>query len=355
MKAFNRVAAVVFVGVAGFITYSLIHDSNKKYYVTTKAEVGGIEEKIHLSGFVYPSKEIEIKPQISGVVETLFVEVGAQVKEGTPIASVSLVPNSSELEQLTNTVNLARINLSAAKSSYQREKRLFEQNFTTRADFEAAERDYLMAEENYATAVTQLSLRQEGKQTSNNIVRSSTSGVVIDIPVKVGSSVVERSNFNAGTTVATIAGADRYLFKANVPEKSIGSLRTGMPVKLSLLAYEGMAIDAVIVRISAKGEMVGGAVKFPVEAEFFPEDKTIDLRSGYSATAEILLSRATDILTLPEKTINFKGDTTFVYVTDSLRRTVSEKTVSLGLSDGKKVQILSGVSEEDLIITNYHD
>lgn len=355
MKIFNVIAITAFLGAASFITVRLIKDSRIKYYSTTQIAMSSIEEKIHLSGYVYPSEEIEIKPQISGVVDAVYVKIGDKVREGDPIASVSLVPNASEVEQLTNAVNIAKINLSSAQSMFERQLALYEKKAISKVDYESAEKDYEMAKENYSTAVTQLAFRQKSKRTSHNVVRSSTSGVVIDIPVKTGSSVVERSNFNSGTTVATVAGTDNYVFRANVTEKSVARLRVGMPVKLSLLAYESHELEAKIVNISAKGESNGGAVKFPIEAEFSLSDRAIDLRSGYSATAEILLSRVESVCALPEKCINFKGDTTFVYVTDSLRHSARMKIVSIGPSDGDNVQIIDGVTPEDLVITNYHD
>ena len=355
MKAFNILAVSVFVGAVGFITYSLIKDSQIKYYTVTHAENSTIEDKMELAGFVYPSKEIEIKPQLSGVVDEIFVSVGEEVREGDPIASISLVPNSSEVENLTSSVNVAKINLTTAQANYDRQKMLLSKKAIPQSEYETAERDYLTAKENYNSAVNQLSLRQKGKKTGNNIVRSSTSGTIIDIPVKVGSSVVERSSYNAGTTIATVSSSDHFVFKADVPERSIKDIYANEVIKLSLLAYDTLSIDAVITTISAKGNIVNGAVKFPIEAEFSLTDQNIELRSGYSATAEILISRVEDVLSLPEKCINFKGDTTFVYVTDSLRKHTGEKIVELGISDGDNVEIRKGITKKDLVITNYHD
>lgn len=355
MKTFNILVTTVFVGVVGFITYSLVKDSQQKYYTTVRPVISSVEEKLSLSGYVYPGKEIEVKPQISGVVEAIHVAVGDHVKEGDPIASIGLVPNSSEVEQLTSNVNLAKIQLESAKVKFERQKQLYEAKAVSRADFEAAEQEYLTVQENYASAEHQLGLRKQGKKTTANIVRSSTAGVIIDIPVKVGSSVVERSGYNPGSTVAIVAGTDFYLFRANVPERNIGSLHLGMPVTLSLPALDSLQIDATIMTISAKGEMLSGAVKFPVEAMFaFNSDDHV-LRSGYSATGELLLRRVENTLTLPERCIHFRGDTSFVYVTDSLRRTANEKIIHLGLTDGENVEITEGITGRDLIITNYHD
>lgn len=355
MKPFNVLVITVFFGVVGFIAYSLVKDSRQKYYATVRPEISSIEEKLFLSGYVYPGKEIEVKPQISGVVDAIYVSVGDRVKEGDPIASVSLVPNSAEVEQLTSSVNLARINLESIKLRYDRQQQLYEAKAVSRAEFEAVEQEYRTAQENYAAAQHQLDLRRKGRKTAANIVRSSTAGVIIDLPVKVGSSVMERSGYNPGSTVAVLAGTDHYLFKANVPERNIGALAVGMPVSLTLLALDSLRIEASILTISAKGEMQSGAVKFPIEAVFTYDGDGQALRSGYSATAELLLHRAANVITLPERSICFKGDTSYVYVTDSLKQEVWERDVRLGLSDGEKVEIRSGVSPSDYVITNYHD
>ena len=355
MKAFNVLVITVFVGVVGFITYSLVRDSRQKFYATVRPEISSIEEKLFLSGYIYPGKEIEIKPQISGVVDAIHVSVGDHVKEGDPVASISLVPNSSEVEQLTSSVNLARIKLESARIRHERQKQLYEAKAVSRTDYEAAEQEYLTAQENFSSAEHQLELRKKGKNTAANIVRASTSGVIIDIPVKVGSSVMERSGYNPGSTVAVLAGTEYYLFRANVPERNMGSLHIGMPVTLSLPALDSLRIEATIMTISSKGEMQSGAVKFPIEAMFAYNRDDHILRSGYSASGELLLRRVDGVLTLPEKSVNFRGDTSYVYVTDSLKRTATEKIIHLGLSDGEKVQITGGISEKDLIITNYHD
>lgn len=355
MKGFNAIAIAVFVGSVGFITYSLIKDSHKRYYVTSSVEQSTIEERLSLSGFVYPSSEIELKPQLSGVVDEIYVNVGDEVHEGDPIASVSLVPNSSEVENLTSGVNVAKISLATAKAHYERQRYLLEKKAISVSDFEMAEKEYLTAKENYSSAVNQLSLRQKGKNKGNNIVRSSTSGVVIDIPVNVGSSVVERSSYNAGSTVAIVASSDRFVFKSDVPERRISSIGIGTPVKISLLAYENIPIEAVVMKISAKGEILNGAVKFPVEAEFSLPDKGVELRSGYSATGDILVRRVEDVLSIPEKCINFKGDTTFVYLTDEMKKSAIERIVTVGVSDGETVEVVEGLSKGDLVISNYHD
>ena len=355
MKAFNTFVIILFVGVVAFIAFHLVRDSRKKYYSTTRMEITTLEEKLVFPGFVYPGKEIEIKPQISGVVDKLFISVGDYVIEGDAVASVILVPNASEVEQLQSNVNIAEINMNAAQNKYDRQKRLVEKDYISREEFEVSEREYLSAKENYDSALRQLNLRMKGNHSANNVVRATTSGVVIDIPVKVGSSVMERSLYNVGTTIVTLAGTERFVFKGNIPETDISRIRSGMPVILTIPAYGDLVIPAVIVKISAKGEMQNGAIKFPVEAEFVLDGNEFVLRSGYSAVAEILLARSENVLSLPEKCIGFKGDTSFVRVLDTLGNIVREQIVVLGLSDGERVEIRSGLSETDAVIIDYYD
>lgn len=358
MKPFNVFVTILFLSVVGVITYTLIKDSQKHYYVTRKAELATIEETLELPGYVYPSKEIEIKPQLSGVVDEIFVQIGDRVSAGSPIASVSLVPNSTEIEQLQSSVKVAKINLDAISVSFERTRMLYEKNAVSLAEYEAAEREYKNAQENYNTSLRQLEIRRNDSrkgENSANVVKASTSGIVIDIPVEVGSSVVERSSYNAGTTVAVLAGDDYYVFKAEVPEHNIRSLFVGMPVEISLLPYDSLSINASIVKISAKGNNQNGSVKFPLEAEFTHSGNDIEIRSGYSAVASILISKAENVLALPEKCLKFRGDSILVYVTDSTKKVVEERLVAIGLSDGENVEILEGLEASELVVTNYDD
>lgn len=358
IKPFNVIVTIVFFSVVGVITYTLIKDSHKNYYATRKAETATIEETLELPGYVYPSKEIEIKPQLSGVIDEIFVKIGDRVSAGSPIASVSLVPNSSEIEQLQSNVKVAKINLDAVSTSFERAKLLFEKSAISRSEYEASEREYKTAQENYNTAARQLEIRRndsrKGKD-SANIVKASTSGIIIDIPVDVGSSVVERSGYNAGSTVAVLAGDDFFVFKADVPEHNIRSLYVGMPVDITLLPYDSLTICANIVKISAKGNNVNGSVKFPLEAEFTHPGNDVEIRSGYSAVASVLISKAENVLTLPERCLKFKGDSILVYVTDSTHRDAVERLVKIGLSDGENVEIREGIEPFELVVTNYDD
>jgi len=358
MKIYRFVAIILLIGVLTYVIVKAVSISPTNGYSITAACRKDIIERLELPGYVYPSREIEIKPQLSGVIDEIFVKIGDRVLAGTPIASVSLVPNSSEIEQLQSNVNVAIINLDAASRLFERTKLLFEKNAVSRVEYEASEREYKTAQENFNTAARQLEIRRndsrKGKD-SANIVKASTSGIVIDIPVEVGSSVVERSSYNAGSTVAILAGDDYYVFKADVPEHNIRSLYVGMPVDITLTAYDSLAIRANVVKISAKGNNMNGSVKFPFEAEFSHPGGDFEIRSGYSAVASVLISKVENVLSLPERCLKFSGDSILVYVTDSTFRAVEERLVKIGLSDGENVEILEGLKDSELVVTNYND
>lgn len=355
MKAFNLFAIAIFIGVVGFITYHLIDDSNKKYYTTEVPQARALSTQLTLSGYVYPDKEVEIKPQISGVINEIYVSVGDFVKEGDPIASINIIASLSEIEQLESNLRKTEITLKSSEQNFNRIELLYQSNAISRADYEIAERDYNSAYENYTSALKQVRLRQTGQPAINNIVRASTEGVVIDIPVNQGSSVIERSGYNPGTTIASIASNQYYVFKANVSEMDISNISLEMPMKIRLPMYDDICIDAIITKIARKGELNSGVVKFPIEAEFKLTDAMGQFRSGYSGTALITTSHIDSVLTLSERSIHFRGDTTFVYVTDSLKKTQKEKVVSIGASDGEYVEIKDGVNGDNYIITNYYD
>lgn len=355
MKTFNVIVTVVFLGVVGFIAWNLIEDSKKKYYSTILPENKCIEEKLQLSGFIYPSTEIDIKPQLSGVIDAIFKSTGDMVNEGDPIASISLVSTSEEIDKLTSNVNVAKISLNAAETKFKRQKMLLEKKAIPNTEFEADEKEYLTAKENYQSAVNQLHLRKKGGKSGNNIVCSSANGIVINIPLKSGASVIERSSYNEGTTIATVASSNLYVFSADVAEKNIGSICIGTQIEISIPAYKNLDIAATVTKISSKGNMVNGAVKFPVEAQFSIPSDSLRLLSGCSAIGEVLISKVENAMSLPEKCINFKGDTVFVYVLDSLGNNVMQKDIQIGISDGNSVQVTSGLTRNDPVITNYHD
>lgn len=358
MKIFNTIAIVVFITVVGVIAYNVASDSRKKYYVTTNPVKKTVENKLFIPGSIYPIKEIEIKSQLSGVLDELYVKIGDEVHQGKPIATIRLVPNSSDIEQLENNLKISRIEFEAQKTDYERNKQLYAQRTIPKVEMEASEKAYNVSEEKYRSAQNQLNILRRGYASSkdiSNTVKSSTDGIIIDIPVEVGSSIIERNNYNVGTTIVVLAEMNRFIFRAQIDEQYLKYISIGTEMKLAFNAYDSLTINASVTKIAAKGTETAGAVKFAVDAEFDILPNMPVIRSGYSATAEVLLQQAEDVLTLPEKCVTFRQDSTYVYILDSTTNKPVQRIIKTGISDGSEIEVVEGIMLNEKVITNYSD
>ena len=353
MKALKLGIIVVIVAVVGFVVYKIAtpskSDSDEK---TISIEKRDIKEEIYIPGNVYPVKEIEIKPQLSGILSEIFVKIGDRVEKGTPIASVGLVPSAIELERLENNVRLAKINFDAVKLSYERSEKLFETNTISKSEMEEAKKNYDTAKEQLVSVQNQLDIQKKGRVSSSsqisNIVKSSIEGTVIDLPLESGASVVERNSLNPGTTVAVLAQMGQFVFRTQVAEQYLEHIQIGDTILLSFNAYKNLKTIAVVNKISAKGVLENGIMKYTLDAEFPVDNQMPTIRSGYSATAEIILNSKKQVLSIPEKYIIYRNDSTFVIVKDAKGK--NRKSISLGVSNGQFTEITQGISESDKIV-----
>ncbi|MDR1974937.1 MAG: efflux RND transporter periplasmic adaptor subunit [Bacteroidales bacterium] len=354
MKTLKIVILVVLI--LGFVVYRSFKKVPRTSYITVFAERRDIAEIIYIPGNVFPVREIEIKSQLSGILEEIFVVIGDFVKEGTAIASVKLVPSTSDIERLESAVSQTRIEFNARNAEYLRNKQLFNSRTIAQTEMDESTRLYLMAKENFISAQNQLDILKKGRVLSkniSNIVKTSTSGTVIDIPLEAGASVIERNNYNPGTTVAVVAETRRFKFKTLIAEQYLRHVCLNDSVTLTFNAYPNLKTQAVVTKISSKGEAENGIMKYILDAEFEITDTMPVLRSGYSATASIILNSSAKTLSIEEKHINYHNDSTFVRVLDTIRKTAICKKVDLGVSDGIYTEIKNGVTEAERIITNY--
>lgn len=353
MKAIKWSIMTMIILVVGFIVYKIASSSkdtaNEKI---TSLEKRDIKEEIYIPGNVYPVKEIEIKPQLSGILSEIFVKIGDRVEKGTPIASVGLVPSAIELERLENNVRLAKINFDAVKLSYERSEKLFATNTISKSEMEEAQRNYDTAKEQLVSVQNQLDIQKKGRVASSsqisNIVKSSIEGTVIDLPLESGASIVERNNFNPGTTVAVLAQMGQFVFRTQVAEQYLEHIQIGDTISLSFNAYKNLKTIAVVNKISAKGVIENGIMKYTLDAEFPVDNQMPTIRSGYSATAEIILNSKKQALSLPENYIIYRNDSTFVMVKDAKGK--NKKSIALGVSNGKFTEVTQGLSESDKIV-----
>lgn len=355
-KKFKITAIILFIAVVGIILYSVFSKKEANGYELASPAYHDIENKIYIPGNVYPIKEIEIKSQISGVLDHLKVSIGDEIDVNAIVATINMVPSSQDIEQLENNVNITKIELEAKQDDYNRNLSLYKDNVISKAEFEVIEKDYLVSKERHLSAKNQLSILKEGLIASKgalNTVKSSAKGVVIDIPIEEGASVIERNNYNPGTTIAILAEVNKFLFKAQISEQYLKYIDLGTQIKLTFNAYDSLTVVAEIVKIASKGVDTNGVIKYTIDAQFDITDQMPVMRSGYSSTAEITLERKENVLSIEEKYIHFKNDSIYVNVLDTVTQKPIEKYLKIGLSDGSFTEIIEGIDLKDKIITNY--
>ena len=354
MKKFFRILlwtiiAVIFVGTFVYLFYN----SKKKdtIYEIVTPEIGNIERTTVLTGKIEPRDEIEIKPQISGIISEINVEPGDIVKEGDIIAKIKVIPEESQLSSAQNRVDVAKISLEQSKLVYERTKTLYDKKFVSREEYEQALTDYRKSQQELESAIDALSIVRDGistanAQQSNTLVRATIDGLILEVPVKVGTSVIQANTMNDGTTVAKIANMNDLLFIGKVDETEVGQIKTGMNTKISIGAIPDVTPDAVIEYIAPKSTEENGSNTFELKAAITVPD-SVQLRAGYSANATINLNGVSNVLTVPEGVIEWVGDSTFVYCLTSEEpvQQFERRAVTTGLSNGINIEVKSGIDK----------
>lgn len=357
MKKVFRILLWVFIAVFFVGTFVFLYRNSQTpetSYSAVSPSRGSIERSTVLTGKIEPRDEIEIKPQISGIISEILVEAGDNVNEGDVIAKIKVIPDDSQLSSAQNRVTNAKIELEDANVKYGRDKALYEKKVISREEFETSEKNYKKAKEELESAEDSYNIVRQGvskynASESNTLVRATITGLVLDVPVKVGSSVIQANTMNDGTTIATVADMNKLIFKGNVDETEVGSLRLGMPMDISIGAMPDLKPLATIEYISPKGDDSSGANSFEIKAALII-DNPEGLRAGYSANATVVLERANDVITLPESTVTFEGDSTFVFIrTDSVSNIYERRPVTTGLSDGINIEIKEGVDTTTVV------
>lgn len=350
--------ALIFLGT--FVFLFLNSRPKPDRYETLSPAVMDISKTTIVTGKIEPRDEVAVKPQISGIITELYKEAGQYVQAGEIIAKLKVIPDMNQLASAQSRVRLAKINAEQAKTDYERQKTLYDKGLISANDYEKVRQSYNQSREEVKVAQEQLELTRDGvsasnASSSNTLVRSTISGIILDIPVKVGNSVILSNTFNDGTTIASVADMSDLIFRGNIDETDVGRLTTGMPMQITIGAMQDVRFSASLEYISPKATATtGGANQFEIKAAVrLPEEiSTEAIRSGYSATAQIVLEEAAQVLTIPEAAIEFSGDSTFVYVITnpaSNKPSYERRAVDTGLSDGINIEIRSGLKADESV------
>lgn len=345
--------AIVFIGT--FVFLWIKAQPQPKVYDEFTPTVADLRKTTVLTGKIEPRNEVNIKPQISGIITELMKEAGQTVQAGEVIAKVKVIPDMGQLSSAQSRLRLAEINLKQARTDYEREKVLYDKGLVSADEYDKVHKAYNQACEERSAAQDNLEVVRDGVSSNNanassTLVRSTVTGVILDIPVKVGNSVILSNTFNDGTTIATVANMNDLIFRGNVDETEVGQVNVGMPMTITVGALQDLKFSARLEYISPKAVEANGANQFEIKAAVQVPEKTA-VRSGYSANAQIVLAEALHVLTVPESAIHFEGNNTYVYLVQGKgkNKTYQRRNVKVGLSDGVNIQIKSGLTTNDRV------
>lgn len=347
-------AAVVFIGT--FVFLYIKSQPKPVEYNEFEPKQMDIRKTTVVTGKIEPRNEVNVKPQISGIITEILKEAGQKVEAGEVIAKVKVIPDMSSLSAAQARVRLAGINERQARTDFEREKALFDKGLVSADEYDKIAQALRQAREESAAAQDNLEVVRDGVSKTNasassTLIRSTVTGLLLDIPVKVGNSVILANTFNDGTTIATVANMNDLIFRGNIDETEVGRLTTGMTMKITIGALQDLKFDARLEYISPKATDQNGTNQFEIKAAVNLPTSSEQIRSGYSANAEIVLAEARGVLSVPESAIEFSGNDTFVYVVkgSGKEKTYERRKVTTGLSDGINIEIRSGLKKGETV------
>ncbi len=347
------IVALIFIGTFVFLWQKSL--PKETVYNEFEPKKEDIQKTTIITGKIEPRNEVNVKPQISGIITELLKEPGQYVTAGEVIAKVKVIPDMGQLSSAESRVRLAGMNLKQAQVDYDRELALHDQQLVSDDEFDKVKQQLRQAKEEKAAADDALQVVRDGVSKSNasassTLIRATISGVILDIPVKVGNSVILSNTFNDGTTIATVANMNDLIFRGNIDETEVGQLTIGIPMKITIGALQDLQFDASLEYISPKATESNGANQFEIKAAVKLAEGG-KIRSGYSANAEIVLASAQQVLTVPESAIEFSGDSTFVYIVkgEGKEKKYERTQVTTGLSDGVNIEIKKGITAKDKV------
>lgn len=355
MKRVSKYILILLIAAVIIGTFVFLFNNSKPkvvQYTELTPECKDIARTTVITGKIVPRNEVNIKPQINGIIAELCKEAGQQVQKDEVIARLKVIPDMTSLSSAQSRVRLATINLEQAQVNYDRERALFDQHLVSAEEMDQVSQLLAQAKEERAGAQDALEVIRDGVSSSNatsssTLVRSTVTGLILDVPVKVGNSVIQANTMNDGTTVATVADMNDLIFDGNIDETEVGSLTEGMPLTITIGALSDLRFDATLEYISPKAVENNGANQFEVKAAVAVSSDRM-IRSGYSANAEITLEQVSQVLSIPESALEFEGEEIVVYVKDT-EGTWQRRPIETGLSNGIDIEVRSGLTTTDIV------
>ena len=354
MKFKNIGIIVLILGLLFAIAYFVRTNSTSAIqYDTTTAFTSSIQKTSVVTGTVIPEDEVEIKPQLNGIISEIMVEEGDMVNNGDLIAIIKVVPDERSVYGAQSQVNSAELNVKNAERQMQRAEELFSKQIISQQEFEDAELRFNTAKENLQAAQNDLEIIRKGSvsgsSSANTNIRATITGTILEIPIKLGDQVIAANSFNSGSTVAIIADLNKMIFEGQVDEAEVGKLEVGQDLSVSMAAIPDKEFQAKLKFVAPKGTEAGGAVQFKIEADLTLDESSF-IRAGYSANGTLVVDNRQDIMVIAEALLQFDRRTSVPYVeVETSSQNFERRDITIGLSDGIKVEILDGLEITDKI------
>jgi HlyD family secretion protein len=353
-RIFKILGVVILIGIFGGTIYFLYTKSKKdpEVFETKSPFVSNVVRKTVATGSVVPRKEIDIVPQVSGIIDELYIVAGDFVKKDQVIAKIKIIPDMVNLNNAETRLNRAKLNSDDAKVDFDRQQKLFDQKVISFEEYKRAKVSYDAAKEELSAAENNLDLIKNGvtkkaQTATNTLVRSTVNGMVLDVPIKEGNSVIQSNTFNNGTTICTVADMQDMIFKGKVDETEVGKIKEGMNIELEIGAIDKEKFNAILEYIAPKGKEENGAIQFEIKANvMLKEDQFI--RAGYSANANIVLEKKDSVLVIPEGMLKFEKDSSYVEV-ETTPQVFEKRMVKTGISDGINIEVTEGLTKTDKV------
>jgi HlyD family secretion protein len=351
-RIFAIILILVFLALVG-LTFRFLWKQSQvppTTFTTELATTGDIIQKTVATGSIVPRQEVEIKPRVSGVIEQLFVEPGKLVKQGDQIAKIQIIPDAAGLNRAQSEVRSAQIAADNAARELARNQDLFAQGVIAEAELARYRTEHALRKAELSSAGANLQIVKEGQtrgggKTSNVVVVSTVNGMVIDVPVKVGYSVIESNNFNPGTTIAFVADMDDMIFQGHLDESEVGKVKEGMALQIKVGAIEDQQFDGKLEYVAPKGTEIDGAIQFEIKAAIVKKPGVF-IRAGYSANADVVLDKRTNVLRIREAVLSMRDGKSYVEVETGPQQ-FAEREVQVGLSDGINIEVKGGITAAD--------
>ena len=365
-KVISIILGLVFVLAVVFGIGYLIKSNSKEseVFLTRKPSIKNLDDKVMETGKREPSEEIEIKPNISGIIQSISVKEGDKVEAGQLLATIRIVPNVTDVNNATMQINNSQIQLANAKinvdnqqKQFAMQEKLYKQGVISKQEYIAAQQQLQTTLQQQKLASQQLNAAQKQLQIvrtgatpelqsmATTQIRAKAAGTVLEIPVKVGGQVIEANSFNPGTTICSIADLNSLIFKGKIDEAQAGKLKEGMDMNVVIGALQNKSFPGKVTLIAPKGTEESGTIKFNVEGNV-TNPKGEYIRAGFSANGEVLLSSQKNALLLDESLIQYdKGNNKSFVEVKQPNGSFKKTYVKLGASDGINVQILSGIDK----------